>query len=243
MDRSQSIVKCIVASLVISIGCFANVRAVAQEDGAGERAKAIRSTSSTSSEGNAPALIQRTANAGQKNSTKKYRVQPSRLAQKAGLAIHWMRDFEQALSKSKASGKPIFWYVPSVRKTFMDRKAEIDRYMLAGPFSWPANIDLINREFIPLRQIPDVKESQQFGITVYQFIEPGFLIIKPDLSVSLKADRLTTTNPQWFYQNVASKVGVTERQWDCSRWGFLDPRWPLKLRVVAAPGLSVQRLR
>ena len=70
----------------------------------------------------------------QQNSTRKIRVTPNAQSRRIGSAIKWQPDFEAAVAKSNQTGKPIFWYVPTLRGSFMDRKNEIDRYMLAGPF-------------------------------------------------------------------------------------------------------------
>jgi hypothetical protein len=141
------------------------------------------------------------------NSTRKYRVRPTVEAARAGTAIAWVDSFDQAAARARESGKPIFWYVPSIDGTFMDRQVEIDRYMMAGPFSWPAIIRLINEQCVPLRCVPRPAEAERFGLKVYQFIEPGFLIIDADQTVKLVADRLTTLDPRWIYQHIASSVG------------------------------------
>jgi len=146
------------------------------------------------------------------NSTEKFRVMPNELSSRAGSAIEWESDYTAALAKSQATGKPIFWYVPSVRGTFMDRQREIDRYMLAGPFSWPAMIGLINEHFIPLRATPKRKQAERFGVEVYKFIEPGILVIDSAETLQLSADRLTTLHPQWLFGHLARSVGE-ERSW------------------------------
>ena len=148
----------------------------------------------------------------QRNSTKKIRVRPSQQSLRAGSAIQWLGSYQDALAQSKETGKPIFWYIPSVSGTFMDRKTEVNRYMLAGPFSWPAIIDLINQSYIPLKLVPGKGETAQFGIEVYQFIEPGFLVVQPDQTISLTADRLTTTNPIWLYHHLAKTVSA-DKDW------------------------------
>lgn len=165
------------------------------------------------------------ASAGQRNSTKKIRVRPSQQALRAGFAVRWATAYEQALAESKTSGKPIFWYVPTVNGTFMDRQTEVDRYMLAGPFSWPANISLLNEFFVPLKYVPSKLQAAQFGIEIYKFVEPGFLIVSPDEKILLAADRLTTTNPQWFFSHVASVAGEEVKTWDQSS----DPKNKLRL--------------
>lgn len=151
--------------------------------------------------------------AGQKNSTEKIRVRPSQQSLRAGSGVVWTTNYDRALVQAKATGKPIFWYVPSVTGTFMDRQTEVDRYMLAGPFSWPANIKLLNHYFVPLKCVPSKLQAAQFGIEVYKFVEPGFLIVAPDEKVLFVADRLTTTNPQWFFAHVASVLDGKVETW------------------------------
>jgi hypothetical protein len=141
------------------------------------------------------------------NSTEKARVKPNELSKKAGSAILWERKYADALAKSKETGKPIFWYVPSVPGTFMDRKVEVDRYMLAGPFSWPAIVKLINQNCIPLKAVPTKALSEQFKLKVYDFVEPGFLVVQPDEQIKLSANRMTTLHPQWIFQTLANALG------------------------------------
>ncbi len=138
----------------------------------------------------------------QKNSTQKIRVNPNDQAKRIGSAIQWQPDFETAVAKSKATGKPIFWYVPTLQGTFMDRKNEIDRYMLAGPFSWPDIISVINEHYVPVRQAPTKQQQQTYQLVPYEFIEPGFLILEKEQEIDFLAttavDRLTTTHPEWI---------------------------------------------
>ena len=158
------------------------------------------------------------------NSTDKARVKPDELSKKAGSAILWERKYSDALAKSKETGKPIFWYVPSVPGTFMDRKVEVDRYMLAGPFSWPAIIKLINQNCIPLKSVPTKALSEQFKLKVYDFVEPGFLIVQPDEQVKLSANRMTTLHPQWIFQALANALGdrSTWSEYSGSKLDFTD---------------------
>ena len=120
-----------------------------------------------------------------KNSMTKNRVAPDDLGRKIGSAITWEDNYDAALAKSKETGKPIFWYVESVPGTFMDRKDVINNYMLAGPFSWPSIISLINRNCIPLKTIPNTVLANRFQLKVYKFVEPGFLIVKPNEEVAI----------------------------------------------------------
>ena len=87
------------------------------------------------------------------NSTRKIRKPPGEQAARAGQGVQWREDLEAAMAESKQGGKPVFWYVPSVRRSPMDRKPVIDRYMMGGPFSWPAAIVLLNQHFVPVREV------------------------------------------------------------------------------------------
>ena len=87
------------------------------------------------------------------NSTRKIRSAPGELAAKAGAGVAWRDSVEDALAESAKTGKPVFWYVPSVRRSPMDRKPEIDRYMMGGPFSWSATIVLLNQHYVPVREV------------------------------------------------------------------------------------------
>lgn len=132
------------------------------------------------------------------NSMEKLRVLPNAISAKIGTAIHWESDFESARKKSLESGKPIFWYVPRLANTFMDRKKEVDRYMRAGPFSNPAIIASVNEHYVPLMMIPAEPEMEAYDLKPFKFIEPGFLIVEKDGSASTKLDRITTMNSGWL---------------------------------------------
>lgn len=135
--------------------------------------------------------------ASAQNSTAKIRVQPNALAAKAGSYVQWNNDFDAAIGTANSSGRPIFWYVPTIRGTFMDRKAEVDRYMMAGFFSWPHIIEYLNANFVCVKASPTRAQQQQFKLSRYQFVEPGFLIIA-DKKVIRKVDQITTQHPDWF---------------------------------------------
>ncbi|MEZ6095880.1 MAG: hypothetical protein R3C03_16890 [Pirellulaceae bacterium] len=147
------------------------------------------------------------------NSTRKIRVQPDKLSARVGTAINWETDFDVAQKQSKETGKPIFWYVPSVNGTFMDRQPEIDRYMQAGPFSWPSIIRLINEQSVPLRAVARGELADTFGLKVYQFVEPGFIVVSPKGKAVLTANRLTTLHPHWLFNQIAHAVNV-DASWE-----------------------------
>jgi len=157
------------------------------------------------------------ATMAQQNSMRKNRIVPSDFAAQAGSAVQWRSDLKRALEESRTTGKPLFWYVPSLPGTFMDRKPVIDRYMLAGPFSWPAIIERLNRDFIPIRAVPSPEEQQTYDLLPYKFVEPGFVVIYPPGEASDKQpiaiDQLTTFTPDWFEQLlVRLKGGSTAKK-------------------------------
>ena len=132
------------------------------------------------------------------NSTAKIRVVPNEISARIGTAIKWESDFEEAINKAKKQKKPVFWYVPRLEDTFMDRKKEVDRYMRAGPFSYPPIIASINEHYVPLMAVPKKHESKKYELVRYKFIEPGFLLLDPDGTVKTKLDRVTTMNERWL---------------------------------------------
>lgn len=138
---------------------------------------------------------------------RKIRVKPSAAAAKIGTAVNWESSWDGAVEKAQASGKPIFWYIATVPKTFMDRKVEIDRYMLAGPFSWPPIIERLNQDFVPVRVKPTAEQIEQLELKPYKFVEPGFLILDASSKVQLRVDHLTTLHLGWLDRLLAGAVG------------------------------------
>ncbi len=140
------------------------------------------------------------------NSTRKIRVKPSKTANRIGTGVDWQKSFEDAEKRSQDTGKPLFWYVPTLSGSFMDRKTEIDRYMMAGPFSWESTRNLLNDRFITVKAQPDGSQRDKFKLKPYEFVEPGFLILSPQGEVLKKVDRITTLHPKWFYSLLASTI-------------------------------------
>jgi hypothetical protein len=137
------------------------------------------------------------------------RVKPSATAARIGTGVLWEETWDKAAEKSRTTGKPIFWYIATIPGTFMDRKTEIDRYMLAGPFSWPATLERLNRDFVPVRCGPSPEQIEAFGLKPYKFVEPGFLIIGADHAVKLRVDHLTTLHPLWLDHLIGSAAEST----------------------------------
>ncbi len=160
------------------------------------------------------------------NSTEKIRTTPSKQAQRIGSAVKWVGSFEKARQLSTKNGKPIFWYVPTVENSFMDRKVEIDRYMRAGLFSWPYIVDRLNNDFVPLIAVPNSDQSRQFDLVPFKFIEPGFLVIDAKGKTTLRCNRLTTQHPVWFDQLLNSVVPARKNDVLASHTdSILDAAW------------------
>lgn len=137
-------------------------------------------------------------NAPSQNSTAKLRKPPSPAAARAGSAVEWRNDLATALADAKAGHKPVFWYVPTVPGSPMDRRPELDRRMLAGPFSWPETIAILNTEFVPLRLVPKREYAEVHDLVRGKFIEPGFLVLDALGTEIHRCDRITTLAPDWW---------------------------------------------
>ncbi len=151
------------------------------------------------------------------NSRKKIRSKPSAQASRAGTAVQWRDDFAAAQKESEESGKPVFWYVPTLQGSPMDRKPEVDRYMMAGPFSWPSTIALLNESFVPIKAPASREMQKQFGLARMSFIEPGWVVLDRDGTELGRLDKITTFERQWFelplrkLVNARSKVAVATK--------------------------------
>jgi hypothetical protein len=134
------------------------------------------------------------------------RTPPSEHAAQAGQMVEWRDSLTGALEESKSSGKPVFWYVTGTDRTFMDRKGEVDWLMMAGPFSWPVTVELINQHFIPVRGKAGKKTGEKYGIVRIEFIEPGWIVLDGDGKELARRDRLNTLHPGWFGAPLAELV-------------------------------------
>jgi hypothetical protein len=142
------------------------------------------------------------------NNMRKERKPPSPLAAKAGTAIPWRDTVEQALIDAKAQKKLVFWYVPSVSGSPMDRKPEIDNYLMAGPFSWPSTIDLLSQSFVPVKQVPKGELAKKYNLKPLVFLEPGWLVLESDGSERARMAQITTFQPEWFEAPLRELAGL-----------------------------------
>jgi len=132
------------------------------------------------------------------------------LAAKCGSEIPWLTSLNDAHQQSKASGKPIAWWVTTLDGSPMDRKLVIEKYMLSGPFMMPGVVELLAQNFVPLRLEGDPNLHKEFGLKTMDFIEPGFVFLGPDLKVIHRVDRLTTFSEEWLVhllRGVLKKAG------------------------------------
>ena len=169
------------------------------------------------------------------NSGDKIRTQPTGLARKAGDAVRWRSDLQAALEEAKESGKPVFWYVPTIQGSPMDRKIEIDRYMMAGPFSWPRTATLLNESFIPVRMRAGRSECAMHGLAPLAFVEPGWIVIGPGGEEIAREHQITTFHPARFLAPLAKLAGVAnpaadgmpsdEKDEACNLWLDGARRW------------------
>lgn len=130
------------------------------------------------------------------------------MAGRAGSAVEWRRDLAAAQAESERRGVPVFWYVPTIAGSPMDRRPEIDRYMMAGPFSHPDVVALLNTGFVPVRQNGGRKDQEEHGLRRGDFIEPGMLVLAPDGTEKLRAERIVTLHPKWFTARLAPLAAV-----------------------------------
>jgi len=131
-------------------------------------------------------------------------------AAKCGTEIPWLTSLNEAHQQSKATGKPIAWWVTRIEDSPMDRKLVLEKYWLAGPFMMPGVIEIVTKNFVPLRLAGTPGVHKDFGLAVGDFIEPGFVFLGPDLKVIHRVDRLTTFHEEWLVhllRGVLKKAG------------------------------------
>jgi hypothetical protein len=142
------------------------------------------------------------------NSTAKVRPAPGPLAARAGSAVEWRASLAEALAESARTKKPVFWYVPSVVGSPMDRKPEIDRYLMAGPFSVPALVALLNEHCVPVREPASRASQRQHRLRPHDFIEPGFLVLDDDGRELTRSHEVTTLHPRWWLLRLCDALGL-----------------------------------
>ncbi len=157
------------------------------------------------------------------NSTRKIRVAPGETAARVGSAVPWVATVDKALDQANEKNRMVFWYIPQVAGSPMDRKPEIDRYQRGGPFSWPSSITLLRDHFVCTDEIPQGKLQQRFGLLRNEFIEPGYLVLAANGEILLRLAAVTTMQPRWFEAPLRKLAGLPESEFPCSPQ--LQPAW------------------
>jgi len=111
------------------------------------------------------------------NSNRRIRTTPSALAARVGSAVNWRADLEASLAEAKKRQTLVFWYVSTINRSPMDRKTEIDRYSMIGPFLWPPATSFLNEHFIPVRMAAGKEECKTHGLEQLVFVEPGWIVL------------------------------------------------------------------
>jgi len=174
------------------------------------------------------AALSLAALASAQNSALKERATPSGLAARAGSAVEWRSDLAEALAEAERERKPVFWYVPTIKRSPMDRKTEIDRYMLAGPFSWPRMISILNEHFVPVRMAAGADECAAYGLKPFVFVEPGWIVFDEHGKELGREHQITTFHPARFLEPLVRLVGEENPAGDCIPQSKEDPataRW------------------
>lgn len=151
------------------------------------------------------------------NSTEKLRPKPGPQAAKVGSAVAWRANLESARAEAEQSKKPLFWYVPTVPGSPMDRKREVDGYMMGGPFSWPPVVALLNERFVPVKAAPKSDVAKEFGLTRNKFIEPGFLVLHAGKETA-RCSQLTTFAPDWWLTRLHEALGEAWQRDGAKSW-------------------------
>jgi hypothetical protein len=166
--------------------------------------------------------------ASAQNNVNKLRATPSALAARAGSAVEWRADLAAALAEARDLRKPVFWYVPTIHRSPMDRTVEIDRYMLAGPFSWPRVIALLNERFIPVRMAAGAEDCKAYDLEPFVFVEPGWIVFDEQGEQLGREHQITTFHPARFLEPLVRLVGRKNPAGDCLPHREEDPataRW------------------
>lgn len=156
------------------------------------------------------------AAAAAQNSTQKIRVEPSPTAERAGSAIPWLDSMEAALQQARQRELPVFWYVPTLRGSPMDRTGELDRRMRAGPFSWPSTVELLRDRCVCLRLVPEGEVQRRYGLVRQKFLEPGWLLLDAQGQELARLDAITTLHPGWFEAPLRRLLGVPRQDFPCT---------------------------
>jgi hypothetical protein len=142
------------------------------------------------------------------NSLAKVRPPPGAMASRVGDGVPWRPSLEAAQEEARQKGMAVFWYVPTVQGSPMDRKPELDLAMRAGPFSWPGVVALLRDHYVPCRGPATGKVQRDLGLLPRRFVEPGFVVLSAEGKLVATVDQLTTLHPEWFEAHLRRLAGL-----------------------------------
>lgn len=102
----------------------------------------------------------------------------------------------------------VLWYVPRVPGSHMNRAAVVDTYLKVIAFTDPDIVALVNEKFVPARAVAD----RASGIRRFDFVEPGFVFMKPDGTIVHKVDRIRTFTADLVLDAMYEALGEKERK-------------------------------
>lgn len=104
-----------------------------------------------------------------------------------------------ALERARAENKPVLWYIPRIEGPQIIRGPILDDYLRVVAFTDRAVAPLIASRFVPVRCAVEAKTvGKRFGIGAPEWIEPAFVVLKPDGTVLRRLDRIRTFNAGFF---------------------------------------------
>ena len=112
--------------------------------------------------------------------------------------------FELAKEMAAEENRLILWYVPRVNGTHMNRATVLDTYLRVIAFTDEAVVDLIREKFIAIRVVADRDIGRKTGIRKFDFVEPGFVFMKPDGEIVHQVDRIRTFSADWVLHTLRS---------------------------------------
>lgn len=147
-----------------------------------------------------------TLSASLEGQDRKVRTKPAPATRACGSAVSWRSGLDAALEEARARRRPVLWYVPTTAGSRMDRKTVIDLYMMAGPFSCPQTVCLLNRRFVPVKEPARGAVQERYGLRHPAFIEPGLLVLAPGGEVLLRLHEITTLHNGWLRWQLRSAL-------------------------------------
>ncbi|MDF1701897.1 MAG: hypothetical protein P1V36_12130, partial [Planctomycetota bacterium] len=167
-------------------------------------------------------------------------------------AITSAPSLEKALAEAKRRQTLLFWYIPAVEGQHVILPHLLDRYVMTGPLSDPDVTALLNRRFVCLKLPAGGALAQKYGLSAPKFVQPGFLVLKPDGTVVHRTDRIYCFQGAWWdalLRRILADAGEAE-----GRWPALDaaverarrkptPDHHLMLAIEAMAGGAFERAR